>query len=87
MIQAERRPHRAGEVMALQKSDFDFDRRVIHVRRSCWLGQVQTVKSKASRAPVVMPETLAVLLKEYLATWQPNCPDARTGFRSLCHCR
>lgn len=43
---------RAGEVVGLQKTDRDFERRVIHVRRSAWYGRVQTVKSKASRAPV-----------------------------------
>lgn len=44
----------------------------MHVRRSSWLSNVQTVKSKASKAPVVMPEALATLLKNYLATWQAN---------------
>lgn len=63
---------RPGEVMGLQKGDLDFAQRVIHVRRSAWLSNVQTVKSKASRAPVVMPEALAALLKDYLATWKPN---------------
>lgn len=58
--------------MGLQKSDLDFEQRVIHVRRSAWLGRVQTVKSNASKAPVVMPEALAALLKNYLATWQAN---------------
>jgi integrase len=63
---------RACEVMGLQKGDLDFEQRVIHVRRSAWHGRVQTVKSKASRAPVVMSETLAAMLREYLATWQAN---------------
>jgi integrase len=69
---------RAGEVMALQKADLDFEQRVIHVRRSAWLGHVQTVKSKARKAPVAMPEALAALLKVYLATWQAN----QEGFSS-----
>jgi integrase len=63
---------RPGEVMGLQKGDLDFAQRVIHVRRSSWLSRVQTVKSKASQAPVVMPEALATLLKAYLATWPAN---------------
>ncbi len=63
---------RVGEVVALQKGDLDFERRVIHVRRSAWYGRVQTVKSKASAAPVSMAEALATLLGEYLATWQTN---------------
>jgi integrase len=63
---------RAGEVVALQKDDLDFTLREIHVRRSAWYGKTQTVKSKSSRASVVMSETLLTLLKEYLATWKAN---------------
>jgi integrase len=63
---------RAGEVMALQKGDLGFEQRVIYVRRSAWYGRVQTVKSKASKGSVAMPEALAVLLLEYLAKWQAN---------------
>jgi integrase len=63
---------RVGEVVGLQKADLDFDKRVIQVQRSAWYGRVQTVKSKASRAPVAMAEALVTVLKEYLATWQPN---------------
>jgi integrase len=63
---------RVGEVVGLQRADLDFDRRVIEVRRSAWYGRVQTVKSKASRAPVAMAEALVTMLKEYLATWKPN---------------
>jgi integrase len=63
---------RAGEVVGLQKADLDLERRVIHVQRSAWYGRVQTVKSKASRAPVAMADALATLLKEFLAMWQPN---------------
>ena len=50
---------RAGEVVALQQGDLDFERHVIHVRRSAWYGRVQTVKSKASSASVSMSEALA----------------------------
>lgn len=63
---------RAGEVLALQKQDIDFERREINVRRSAWYGKVQTVKSKASAAPVALADLLATLLQDYLATWQPN---------------
>jgi integrase len=63
---------RVGEVLGLQKSDLDFDRRIIHVQRSAWHGQTQTVKSKASQAPVAMADALATLLQEYLATWKAN---------------
>jgi integrase len=63
---------RVGEVVALQKDDLDFSGRLIHVRRSAWYGRVQTLKSKSSRADVVMPEALVTLLEEYLATWKAN---------------
>lgn len=63
---------RVGEVLGLQKADLDFEQRMIHVRRSAWHGQIQTVKSKASQAPVAMADALATLLKEYLATWKAN---------------
>lgn len=63
---------RVGEVAGLQKGDLDLEQRLIHVRRSAWYGRVQTVKSKASRAPVAMPEALVELLQEYLLTWKAN---------------
>lgn len=63
---------RAGEIVGLQVSDLDFEQRAIHVNRSAWFGRVQTVKSKASRAPVAMPELLVTILKEFLVTWRDN---------------
>jgi len=63
---------RVGEVVALQKNDLDFAGRLIHVRRSAWYGRVQTLKSKSSRAGVVMAEALLTLLEEYLAMWTAN---------------
>jgi integrase len=63
---------RVGELLALQTNDLDFERKMIHVRRSVWQGQIQTVKSKASRAPVPMPDALSVIIKLYLESWQPN---------------
>lgn len=63
---------RVGELLALQTNDLDFERKIIHVRRSVWHGQIQTVKSKASRAPVPMPDALSVIIKLFLESWQPN---------------
>ncbi len=63
---------RAGEVLALQVADLDFERKLIHVCRSVWQGRIQTVKSRASRAPVAMPEALSLILKTFLTSWQEN---------------
>ena len=60
---------RAGEVLALQRNDLDFERGLIHVRRSAWYGRVQSVKTKTSRAPVAMPAVLAEMLRQHLAKW------------------
>lgn len=63
---------RAGELLALQRGDLDFERGLIHVRRSAWYGKVQSVKTKTSCAPVAMPDVLAGMLRDYLATWKAN---------------
>jgi integrase len=63
---------RAGELLALQLDDLDFERKLIHIRRSVWRGRIQTVKSKASRASVAMPDVLSLILKAYLKSWREN---------------
>ena len=63
---------RAGELLALQIDDLDFERKLIHIRRSVWRGRIQTVKSKASRASVAMPDVLSLILKVYLKSWREN---------------
>jgi len=63
---------RAGEVLGLQCDDLDFERGLIHVRRSAWYGRVQSVKTRTSLAPVAMPTVLAEALREFLAIWKPN---------------
>lgn len=63
---------RAGEVVALQRDDLDFERGLIYVRRSAWYGRVQSVKTKSSRAAVAMPDALAHILQGYLASWKSN---------------
>ena len=63
---------RAGEALGLQWRDIDFDNKCIHIRRSAWYGKVQSTKSKASAAPVTMPEKLATVLSEYQKEWKSN---------------
>ena len=63
---------RAGEVLGLQRDDVDLDGKLLHVRRSAWCGQLQSVKTRSSQAPVAMPLILAQILREYLANWKLN---------------
>ena len=63
---------RAGELLGLQRGDLDFERRVIHIRRSVWRRRVQTPKSRHSMRPVPMPEALAAVLQEHLTKQAPN---------------
>jgi integrase len=65
---------RAGEALGLQWSDIDFDHKCIHVRRSAWYGKAQSTKSRASAAPITLPDALAAVLQTYRCTWTPN-PD------------
>ena len=63
---------RAGEILGLTLEDIDFDRKVLHVRRSAYCGSIQTVKSKSSRAPLPIPDALAEMLRQFLTAWRPN---------------
>jgi hypothetical protein len=35
---------------------------MIHVRRSVWQGQIQTVKGRASKAPIPMADALSIII-------------------------
>ena len=63
---------RAGEVLGLQWGDIDFDRRILHIRRSAWYGKVQTAKSEASENVLPIPNALVTVLKNFKAQWKPN---------------
>ena len=63
---------RAGEILGLQWGDIDFQHGCIHVRRSAWYGKTQSTKSKASAAPVTMPDKLAAVLTDYRREWKSN---------------
>jgi integrase len=63
---------RAGEALGLQWPDIDFDHKCIHVRRSAWYGKAQSTKSKASAAPVTLPDVLATILKDYRSARTEN---------------
>lgn len=63
---------RAGEVLGLSMDDLDFEQRLIFVRRSAWSGRLFSPKSSRSVAAVPIPEPLAEMLTNYLASWRPN---------------
>jgi integrase len=63
---------RAGEVLGLQWGDIDFERRLLHIRRSAWYGKVQTAKSEASETVLPIPDVLVDVLRNYKARWKPN---------------
>jgi integrase len=59
---------RAGEILALQKSDFDLERNLLTVRRSVWRGKLQTPKTSNSQAVLPVPVALARIVREYIAS-------------------
>jgi integrase len=63
---------RVGEILGLQTSDFDFERRIFHVRRSVWRGKLQTPKSTSSESSLPLPDALAAIVHEYIATIRPG---------------
>ena len=63
---------RAGEALGLQWQDIDFDRRLLHIRRSAWYGKIQTAKSQASETILPIPDALIEVLKLFRAQWRPN---------------
>lgn len=63
---------RPGEVCGLAVEDLDFERKLIHVRRSAWYGNIQAPKSRSSVRALPMPSPLEARLRAYLATWKPN---------------
>jgi integrase len=63
---------RPGEVLGLSIDDLDFEKRLIFVRRSAWYSRLLSPKSAGSVAAVPMPEPLAEVLTNYLASWRPN---------------
>lgn len=57
---------RAGEILALQPSDFNFDNRLLTVRRSVWRGKLQTPKTINSQAVLPLPDALAEIVREHV---------------------
>jgi integrase len=62
-----RRGLRIGEALALRRTDFGPDCRVLHVRRSIWRGREQEPKTSNATRAVDIPETLACVVRSYIA--------------------
>jgi integrase len=63
---------RAGEALGLQWPDIDFERNLLHIRRSAWYGRLQTAKSESSETVLPIPNPLLKVLKVYREQWKPN---------------
>jgi integrase len=63
---------RAGEMLGLQWGDLDFEKGLLHIRRSAWCGHVQTTKTKSSEAMLPLPAVLASTLRTYREQWKQN---------------
>ena len=63
---------RAGEVLGLKWEDIDFDRSLLHIRRTAWYGKVQTAKSETSETVLPIPSSLLTVLRNYRTIWKPN---------------
>lgn len=59
---------RIGEILALRASDFDLDRRLLTVHRSVWRGKLGTPKTSSSHAVLPLPDALAGIVREHIAT-------------------
>ena len=69
---------RAGEILALRRSDLDFDKRVIRIRRTLdgATRLTHAPKSKSSSADLPMPDGLASRLRGFLGDgWRENEAD------------
>ncbi len=63
---------RAGEALGLTWAHVDFERSGLLVRQSANRGQIQSLKSRNSRADLPMPEELVKRLVAYRKIWKPN---------------
>jgi integrase len=64
---------RGGELCALKIEDFNFDHRIVNVRRSVWKGELQTTKSKKGVRTFAISQQLCEHLKTYLlGQWKDN---------------
>lgn len=58
---------RAGEILALQVGDFDFEKNMLTVRRSVWRGKVSTPKTAGSVAVLPIPVSLSREVRQHVS--------------------
>jgi integrase len=66
---------RAGEALGLVWANVDFENAVLLIRQSAWCGRIKTVKAKASRRDLPIPDALRTMLADYRKRWHPNDSD------------
>jgi integrase len=63
---------RAGEVLGLAWPHVDFEHGMLQIRQAVVLGQIQTLKSRNSKADLPLPNHIRELLSEYRLIWRAN---------------
>jgi len=73
---------RIGEILALAVSDFDFEKKLLTVRRSVWRRKLSTPKTSSSQAVLPLPDALARIVREHIATLKSEWLflNTRAGF-------
>lgn len=74
---------RIGEALGLKRTDLSPDCRLLYVRRSIWHGQEQEPKTPAAIRMIDIPETLAAMLRDYVADKSGYLFATRKGNRPL----
>jgi integrase len=59
---------RPGELLALQRGDFDFERNLLTIRRRAWRRKIATPKTKPSQAVLPIPNALAQMVRQHIKT-------------------
>lgn len=73
---------RAGEALALKRTDFSPDSRVLHVMRSIWHGREQSPKTPSAVRDIDIADPLAAVLRAY-AEGKPGYLFARRSGRPI----
>ena len=65
---------RAGELLALNVNDLDFERKLILPRKQVddSTRQLRELKTKKSKSPIAMAPSLEAVLRNYTGRWKPN---------------